>query len=82
MTGCMYRLYCKGEPGIPQRAISLVREITFKQIVKMLSKASKKHCNNTGTICLNVILRTWDRFLHNVLTELHVFFHDWKHNIF
>ena len=38
------------------------------------SNAFKKHRNNTVIICLNIILQTWDMFLHNGLTELHMFF--------
>ena len=30
-----------------------------------------KHWNNTGTVCLKVILWTWDMFLDTGLTELH-----------
>ena len=30
--------------------------------------------NNTGTICLNVTLQTWDMFLHTGLIKLHIFF--------
>ena len=42
--------------GNPQRTISVVRKITFKQ-TKDYSNAFKKHWNNTGTIRLNVSLR-------------------------
>ena len=33
----------------------------------------KKHWNNTGTICLNIILQTWDMFLFIGFTEVHIF---------
>ena len=42
--------------------------------MKCYSNAFKKHQNNTGTICLNIILRTCDMFLHNGLPELHIVF--------
>ena len=59
--------------GNPQRTISVVRKITFKQ-TKDYSNAFKKHWNNTGTIGLNVSLRTWNMFLPIGLTDLHMFF--------
>ena len=63
----VYVVYVQnGESGNPQRTIYLVHKITFKQITEVL--------HNTDTICLNIILRSWDMFLHDVLTELHIFF--------
>ena len=46
----------------------------FQTNCQCYSDAFKKHWNNTGTICLNIILQTWDMFLHTGLTELHIFF--------
>ena len=42
--------------------------------MKCYSNAFKKHWNNIGTICLNIILRTWNMFLHTRLTELQILF--------
>ena len=38
------------------------------------SNAFKKHRNNTGKLCLIVILQTSDLFLHTGLTEHYIFF--------
>ena len=61
MTACMQRPYQNGVLGHPQRTMLLVRKITFEQIDEMLFQC---FWNNIGKICLNVILLTWDMFLH------------------
>ena len=59
MTACMQHPYWNRELRNPQQTMPLVHKITFKQIVKCYPNTFKKHWNNTGTICLNVILPTW-----------------------
>ena len=49
-------------------------KLLSNKLLKCYSNAFKKHQNNTGTICLNIILWTWDMFLHNGFTELHIVF--------
>ena len=61
MTACMQRPYQNGVLGHPQRTMLLVRKITFEQIDEMLFQC---FWNNIGKTCLNVILMTWDMFLH------------------
>ena len=56
MTACMQCPYRNRVLGKPQRVMPLVRKITFKQIVEELC--------NIETICLNVLLLTYDMFLH------------------
>ena len=49
-------------------------KLLSNKLVKCYSNAFKRHWNNTGTICLNIILQTWDLFLHTGLTEHYIFF--------
>ena len=46
----MQRMYRNGEPGNPQQTMSLVHNIIFKQILKVLlecfEKALEQHWNN------------------------------------
>ena len=73
MTACMQHLYQNEESGNPQRTVPLV-EIVSNKLLKYYSNAFKKDWNNTGIICLNIIVQTWDMFSHTGLTELHIFF--------
>ena len=52
----------------------LPRKLLSNKLSKYYSNAFKKYWNNIGTICLKVIFRTCDIFLHTGLTELHIFF--------
>ena len=56
---------CVYPPGIMQTSSlgrlqekSLEHKITFKQIVNFYSNAFKKHWNNPGTVCLDMLLQT------------------------
>ena len=58
----------------PQQTISLVAKLLSNKLSKCYFNAFKKHWNNTGEICLNIILKTWDMFLHTGLTDFRMFF--------
>ena len=74
MTACTLRPYQSRESENLQRTMSLVRKITFKKTVEVLFNAFKKYSNNKGTVCLKIILRTWDMILHSGVIELRIFF--------
>ena len=52
----------------------LVCKITFKKLSRCYSNAFKKHWNNTGQLCLKVVLQASDLFLHTGLTEHYIYF--------
>ena len=71
---CLYlEFYCNGESDNPQQKISLVRKITFKQIVEVLFQCIKT-LEQRWSKQFERNLRTWKTFLHTGLTKLHVFF--------
>ena len=63
---CLFVASISQQSGNSLRAISLVHKITFKQIVGALFQSPWNF--------LNIILWTWDKFLHTSVTELHILF--------
>ena len=58
----------------PNKQYPQSAKLISSKLLKCYSSAFKMHWNNTGTICLNMVLQTWDMFLPSGLTELHMFF--------
>ena len=74
MTACMEHPYHNRESG--------KHTGQYPQSAKLVSnKLSKCYCNNfknhqnTGTICLTIVLQTWGMFSQSGLTKLHMFFY-------
>ena len=63
-----------GSSKVPNRQYSQPAKLLSNKFSKCYSNAFKKYWNNTKTVCLNIILQTWDMFLHTRLTEFHIFF--------
>ena len=64
----------------PQKLLKFKNCWSVIQAAKWNSNVFKKYWNIAGTICLIVILRTWDMFFQTGLTELHIVLHK-KHSI-
>ena len=58
----------------PNEQCSQSTKLITNKLSKCYSSGFKKLLNNTGKICLNIILQARDMFLHTGLTELHIFF--------